>query len=163
MELPLEIPQDILDARRFDRVYLSEQTLERGGDTGDLKRPEKNRGLIIDLRYYPSQDFNEFVSQYIVPDSVKYTVRFTYPDLALPGVFYARDYSYPTYKTEKYNAPIIIMVNEGTQSYGETSVQKIQNNPYTITIGSQSAGADGNISKFTLPRGVLGAFSGLGW
>ena len=30
-------------------------------------------------------------------------------------------------------------------------------------IGSQSAGADGNISKFTLPRGVLGAFSGLGW
>lgn len=66
-------------------------------------------------------------------------------------------------KTEKYNAPIIIMVNEGTQSYGETSVQKIQNNPYTITIGSQSAGADGNISKFTLPRGVLGAFSGLGW
>ena len=85
MELPLEIPQDILDARRFDRVYLSEQTLERGGDTGDLKRPEKNRGLIIDLRYYPSQDFNEFVSQYIVPDSVKYTVRFTYPDLALPG------------------------------------------------------------------------------
>lgn len=163
LELPLEIPQDILDARRFDRVYLSEQTLERGGDTGDLKRPEKNRGLIIDLRYYPSQDFNEFVSQYIVPDSVKYTVRFTYPDLALPGVFYARDYSYPTYKTEKYNAPIIIMVNEGTQSYGETSVQKIQNNPYTITIGSQSAGADGNISKFTLPRGVLGAFSGLGW
>ena len=119
--------------------------------------------MIIDLRYYPSQDFNEFVSQYIVPDSVKYTVRFTYPDLALPGVFYARDYSYPTYKTEKYNAPIIIMVNEGTQSYGETSVQKIQNNPYTITIGSQSAGADGNISKFTLPRGVLGAFSGLGW
>ncbi|MDR3924073.1 MAG: hypothetical protein Q3X43_05810, partial [Alistipes sp.] len=67
--------------------------------------------MIIDLRYYPSQDFNEFVSQYIVPDSVKYTVRFTYPDLALPGVFYARDYSYPTYKTEKYNAPIIIMVN----------------------------------------------------
>ena len=124
---------------------------------------KKNRGLIIDLRYYPSQDFNEFVSQYIVPDSVKYTVRFTYPDLALPGVFYARDYSYPTYKTEKYNAPIIIMVNEGTQSYGETSVQKIQNNPYTITIGSQSAGANGNISKFTLPRGILGAFSGLGW
>lgn len=40
---------------------------------------------------------------------------------------------------------------------------KIQNNPYTITIGSQSAGADGNISKFTLPQGVLGAFSGLGW
>lgn len=124
---------------------------------------KKTRGLIIDLRYYPSQDFNEFVSQYIVPDDVKYTVRFTYPDLALPGVFYARDYSYPTYKTEKYNAPIIIMVNEGTQSYGETSVQKIQNNPYTITIGSQSAGANGNISKFTLPRGILGAFSGLGW
>ena len=124
---------------------------------------KKNRGLIIDLRYYPSQDFSEFINQYIVPDSVNYAVRFTYPDLALPGVFYARNYSYPVYKTEKYNAPIIIMVNEGTQSYAETSVQKIQNNPQTITIGSQSAGANGNISEFTLPRGILGAFSGLGW
>ena len=49
LELPLEIPQDILDARRFDRVYLSEQTLERGGDTGDLKRPEKKQR--IDYRF----------------------------------------------------------------------------------------------------------------
>lgn len=52
---------------------------------------------------------------------------------------------------------------KGRKVTGKHPYEKIQNNPYTITIGSQSAGADGNISKFTLPRGVLGAFSGLGW
>ncbi len=55
------------------------------------------------------------------------------------------------------------MVNEGTQSYGETSVQKIQNNPYTITIGSQSAGADGNISKFYVASGSTRRIFRLGW
>lgn len=64
---------------------------------------------------------------------------------------------------DKYNAPIVVLVNEGNQSAAETSVQVIQCNPNTQTIGSQSAGANGNISKFTLPRGILGAFSGLGW
>lgn len=158
MELPLEIPQDILDARRFDRVYLSEQTLERGGDTGDLKRPEKNRGLIIDLRYYPSQDFNEFVSQYIVRTVLNMRSICAFPDLLHCRAVCARDYSYPTYKTEKYNAPIGIMVNEGTQSYG--NIRENPDNPYAITIGSQSGRADGNISKFTLPRGYSAHFPG---
>lgn len=52
---------------------------------------------------------------------------------------------------------------KGRKATEKHPLQKIQNNPYTITIGSQSAGANGNISKFTLPRGILGAFSGLGW
>ena len=52
---------------------------------------------------------------------------------------------------------------KGRKVTGKHPYKKIQNNPYTITIGSQSAGANGNISKFTLPLGILGAFSGLGW
>lgn len=124
---------------------------------------ERTSGLIIDLRYPPSQVFSAFVSRYIVPDSATYAARFTYPDLTLPGIFYARNYAYPTYKIEKYNAPVVIIVNEYTQSFAETLVQKIQTNPRTITIGSQSAGADGMTSEFKLPQGILGAFSGMGW
>lgn len=163
MELPLEIPQDILDARRFDRIYLSGQTLERG-DTGDLKRPEKKtRGLIIDLRYYPSQDFVDFIFKYILPNSTIKVAQYTYPLLTLPGVFVVGNQTYRVSDNDKYNAPIVVLVNEGNQSAAETSVQVIQCNPNTQTIGSQSAGANGNISEFILPRGILGAFSGLGW
>lgn len=124
---------------------------------------KKNRGLIIDLRYYPSQDFSEFILKYIPSGNTEPSACFTYPVFVLPGVFIIRNQSYPTCDGEKYNDLIVVLVNEMTQSYAETCVQIIQSNNNTITIGSQSAGANGNISEFILPRGVLGAFSGLGW
>ena len=124
---------------------------------------KKNRGLIIDLRYYPSQDFSEFILKYIPSGNTEPSACFTYPVFVLPGVFIIRNQSYPTCDGEKYNDLIVVLVNEMTQSYAETCVQIIQSNNNTITIGSQSTGANGNISEFILPRGVLGAFSGLGW
>ena len=124
---------------------------------------KKTRGLIIDLRYYPSQDFVDFIFKYILPNSTIKVAQYTYPLLTLPGVFVVGNQTYRVSDNDKYNAPIVVLVNEGNQSAAETSVQVIQCNPNTQTIGSQSAGANGNISIFTLPRGVLGAFSGLGW
>ena len=130
MELPLEIPQDILDARRFDRIYLSGQTLERGIPeiSNGLK---KTRGLIIDLRYYPSQDFVDFIFKYILPNSTIKVAQYTYPLLTLPGVFVVGNQTYRVSDNDKYNAPIVVLVNEGNQSAAETSVQVIQCNPNT--------------------------------
>lgn len=124
---------------------------------------KKTRGLIIDLRYYPSQDFVDFIFKYILPNSTIKVAQYTYPLLTLPGVFVVGNQTYRVSDNDKYNAPIVVLVNEGNQSAAETSVQVIQCNPNTQTIGSQSAGANGNISEFILPRGILGAFSGLGW
>lgn len=103
----------------------------------------------------------DFIFKYILPNSTIKVAQYTYPLLTLPGVFVVGNQTYRVSDNDKYNAPIVVLVNEGNQSAAETSVQVIQCNPNTQTIGSQSAGANGNISEFILPRGILGAFSGL--
>lgn len=39
----------------------------------------------------------------------------------------------------------------------------MQANPDVTVIGTQSAGANGNVSEFVLPGGIRSCFSGLGW
>lgn len=124
---------------------------------------KKTRGLIIDLRCYPTAEFIPFMREYIVPDNIKPPFCELYPIIVFPGIFYKEPYAWDTSTGNKYANPIIILVNSNTQSYAETCIQWMQNNPNVIVIGSQSAGANGNISEFTLPQGIFGAFSGLGW
>ena len=93
----------------------------------------------------------DFIFKYILPNSTIKVAQYTYPLLTLPGVFVVGNQTYRVSDNDKYNAPIVVLVNEGNQSAAETSVQVIQCNPNTQTIGSQSAGANGNISEFILP------------
>ena len=39
----------------------------------------------------------------------------------------------------------------------------MQVDPGVTVIGTQSAGANGNVSEFVLPGGIRSCFSGLGW
>lgn len=48
----------------------------------------------------------------------------------------------------------IILVNENTQSQGEFQTMALQQTPGAITIGSQTAGADGNISTYLVPGNI---------
>ncbi len=62
-----------------------------------------------------------------------------------------------------YNGRIIILVNEETQSQAEYSCMVIQaahNN--TTIVGSQTAGADGDVTGISIPGGIQTAFSGHG-
>jgi carboxyl-terminal processing protease len=50
-----------------------------------------------------------------------------------------------------YHGKVIILVNELTQSHAEFTVMALQAAPHSIVIGSQTAGADGNVSWVFLP------------
>lgn len=123
----------------------------------------ESKGLIIDMRCYPTSEFASFMGNYIIPDSIEDPFRMTYPAIELPGVFYSKSYSWGTSKNRKYPFPVMLLVDSNTQSYAETSVQWMQKNPNVMVIGSQSAGANGNCSDFTLPANISSCFSGLGW
>lgn len=123
-----------------------------------------SKGLVIDMRCYPTREFAAFIGRYIIQDSIEPPFRMTYPIIELPGTFYARPSFWPTTsESHKYPYPIIVLVNSNTQSYAETCVQWMQSNSNVVVIGSQSAGANGNISNFTLPGNIFSRFSGLGW
>jgi hypothetical protein len=48
----------------------------------------------------------------------------------------------------------IILVNENTQSQGEFQTMALQQIPGAITIGSQTAGTDGNVSTYLIPGNI---------
>lgn len=63
----------------------------------------------------------------------------------------------------QYKGKIIILVNETTQSQAEYSCMVLQAAYKKVTIiGSQTAGADGDVTGIKIPGGITTAFSGHG-
>ena len=68
-----------------------------------------------------------------------------------------------TPKSLQYKGRIIILVNEVTQSQAEYSCMALQAAYKKVTIiGSQTAGADGDVTGISIPGGIETAFSGHG-
>ncbi len=64
---------------------------------------------------------------------------------------------------ELYTGKIVILTNEDTQSMGEWfSMMLRQLNKNTTVIGSQTAGADGDLKRLTLPGAYQFNFTGNG-
>lgn len=147
-------------AGTFSREHLAEvgQTLPR------------TRALIIDLRTYPLKVDGALIAligQSLRTESV--VVRQAlYQTLALPGLFYRQeqwlfeDFGEVAARcTQPYKGRVILLVDEITQSNPEFQAMALQSCPQTLTIGSPTSGADGDIVWIPLP-GQLTSFSGVG-
>ncbi len=122
----------------------------------------KTKGLIIDLRCYPSDNMFPVLARYILPMPTKFA-RLTniYPQV--PGLFVFDRYSEVGVKNlQSYKGRVVIIVNERTQSSAEFSTMALRVAPNAMVIGSTTAAADGNVSTFFLPGGIKTAMSGIG-
>jgi carboxyl-terminal processing protease len=133
----------------------------------DTLRPRllATKGLVLDLRTYPPSGLVEQLSTYLQPAGVPY-VKFTAPLLTCPGYAYeAGAYATPA-RTADLPAPyaghVVVLVNEKTQSYAELSAMLLQAIPGVVVLGSETAGADGNIVAVPFPGGLLTYYSGIG-
>lgn len=120
-------------------------------------------GLVMDVRNYPRGTMYQFAALFN-PDARPF-VKFTAVDSTYPGqvVWQApMRAGYPSGNPNHYRGRIAILVDERTQSHAEFSVMALQTAPENKVIGSQTAGADGNITRFSLPGGVFTLFTGLG-
>ena len=61
-----------------------------------------------------------------------------------------------------YRGKVIIFVDERSQSQGEYSAMALQTIPSSITIGSQTAGADGAVSPIPMGGQLAISYSGYG-
>ncbi|MBF0576028.1 S41 family peptidase [Dysgonomonas sp. GY617] len=122
------------------------------------------KGIIIDLRCYPSSvkvkgywEFDQLYAQ-----SLEFA-KFTKGSFKAPGTFtFTPSHTVGKSNKNHYRGKIIVLINELTQSHAEFVAMKYQCIPNSIFIGSTTAGADGNVSKFTLPGGINTAITGLG-
>ena len=119
------------------------------------------RGLIIDVRGYPS-DFVVFaLGRHLVEDATPFA-RFTHGDLESPGTFLWTDPIVLMPKDPFFDGRVVILVDESSQSQSEYTAMAFRVAPGAVVIGSQTAGADGNVSAIPLPGGHQTMISGIG-
>jgi C-terminal processing protease CtpA/Prc len=120
------------------------------------------KGLVIDIRNYPSEFVVFSLSQYLL-DKPKEFVRFSEPQVTYPGVFsYIPPIKVAPGSGRAYLGKVIILVNELSQSQAEYTAMALRTAPRATVVGSTTAGADGNVSYIVLPGNVRTAISGLG-
>ncbi len=143
-------------------AYLSLGSIKRKYIKQIVDSLKKTKGLIIDIRCYPSDYVVFDLGQYFIRKDKK-IVKFTNGSLKYPGLFTFTD-PLEIQKTDNYfyGGKIVVMVNEETQSSAEFHAMTFQASENVVVIGSATAGADGNVSYIDLPGGVRTVMSGIG-
>ena len=136
-----------------------------------MEQLKTSRGMVIDIRNYPNGALYD-VGVYLTRE-LRNFVRFSFPDYSHPGTFiFGKNYSVgpgtpnawgalPT-PSFTYAGKVVVLVNQETQSHAEYTAMAFQAVPGVVVMGSQTAGADGNVSLIKLPGGAYTYFSGLG-
>jgi carboxyl-terminal processing protease len=123
------------------------------------------RAIIFDIRNYPKGTLYN-ISKYLHNDRAEF-VKFTEPDYSYPGRFRWAGAgqcgkSFTRQPVPVFDGKVILLVNEATQSHAEFTAMCLQTYQNCTTIGSQTSGADGNVSWVPF-LGVYGSyFSGIG-
>ena len=120
-------------------------------------------GIIMDVRNYPRGTMYR-LAEFLNPDARAFA-KFTFVDSTHPGqvvwsppMFAGR----PSGNLTFYRGRVAILVDERTQSHAEFTAMALRTAPQNKVIGSQTAGADGNVTFLSLPGGIRTVFTGLG-
>lgn len=143
--------------------YVNMGLLERTQVDSMMQALKNTHSIVFDIRNYPRQTLWP-IADYLFEKPVLMAY-FTFPNLDYPGAFsWGRNGNYlrPQKKSFRYTGKIVILVNELSQSQAEFATMGLQSVPGSYTIGSQTAGADGNSAMLYLPGGYGTYMTGLG-
>ena len=141
--------------------YVTLQNI-KADDVPVIKETFKDaKGIIIDIRNYPSTYVVYSLGSYFVSDSVPF-VKFTKGNADNPGEFIFTLPNELSNSSDAYEGKLIVIVNELSQSQAEYTAMALRAGNNTTIIGSTTAGADGNGSVIWLPGGLRTMISGIG-
>ncbi|GAO31021.1 S41 family peptidase [Geofilum rubicundum] len=141
--------------------YVTLQTIKED-DIPQIKKEFKDtKGIIIDIRNYPASFVPFSLGSYFVSSSTPF-VKFTIANVDNPGEFnFTNNIEIPS-QGITYGGKLVVIVNEFTQSQAEYTAMAFRAGDNTTIIGSTTAGADGNVSRISLPGGLRTWISGIG-
>lgn len=120
------------------------------------------KGIIVDMRGYPVDEMASTLAAYFKSQPGIF-IKFSKRSINRPGLFVATSGDpIGSRSADHYKGKVVVLVNELTQSNAEFVAMAIQSGNNTTTIGSSSAGANGNITPIDLPGGIRTWISGLG-
>ena len=137
--------------------YINTSALMGKDNINALKELKNCKAIIVDFRGVTGN--TGIVTQ--LNDEKRVFAKLLSPDITYPGRYYWTE-SLTNKSNNNYKGKIIVLVNEATFSQGEYLVMALQAADNVVTIGSQTTGADGNVSKFDFMGGFETHMSGIG-
>lgn len=142
--------------------YINPGELEEGEIDKIMDKFMDTKGIIVDLRYYPSDFIVYSLGKYLMPKEVTFA-KTSVPNQSVPGEFILyEDLKVGSNNKNYYKGKVMILMNERSQSQSEFTVMSLRNAPNAKVIGSDSIGTDGNVASFSLPGGVNTLITGVG-
>lgn len=148
-------------------LYVKLYTLSTN-DTTELEiKLKKFKNVIFDMRGYPSYSFSEMLA--LLKHLCKKEI-FDWGRVKIPIISYnpaSEENNFFVFKTliseskasPKFDNKIVILVNDETQSYAEAISDALRVNSDATLIGSNTAGANGDITFMSLPGNLDLMFS----
>lgn len=150
--------------------YIDPAALQEGDVETLMASFAGTRGLIVDLRQYPSVFLPYLLGEYLVPEPTQFAM-LTLPNPALPGSYFRQESFYTGAGTLQatgetayppYTGKVVLLMNENSISQSEFTVMALRQSPRAVVVGSPSVGADGNAVYLKLPGNVQSSFTGMG-
>jgi carboxyl-terminal processing protease len=145
-----------------DIGYIHMGSLQGGQVADAMSLLKDTQAIIFDVRCYP-QGTMWGINNYL-NESAKPWARFFYPLPQAPGYFgsFLTETGPAKPNPDHYQGRIVILANERTLSQAEFTCMALQATGRSTLIGSQTCGADGDISTLYLPGGITTNFTGMG-
>jgi C-terminal processing protease CtpA/Prc len=141
--------------------YLKISSLKAANIPEYLGAAEGRKGLVIDLRGVPSEPIWAELLQVVHSGLF---ARVTIADLSNPGAFEWMEKvpGQSGFQTARSALKIVVLVDELTQSNVEYAAMAFRSAPGVLLVGSNTAGADGNVSTIDLPGDLQVRFTATG-
>lgn len=137
-----------------------------------LEEARSTDGLIVDLRRYPGAAFAHSYPALVQSPRVVTQCALSLPETPGSYQIYPVENGYdPAVLKAKglqpeqfypYQKPVVVLIHEGTVSYGEYAATVIRAGDNAVLLGRETTGADGNVGRLLLPGGLEMSFSSMG-
>jgi C-terminal processing protease CtpA/Prc len=138
------ITLESLQARRLDSV---------------MAAVSKTKGIIFDLRGYPDFLLYELMNYFVAP--TPFAQMTTPPYINSAGVWQKRTF-FCGKAQQHYQGKVVVLINEHTQSRAELTAMALATIPAMKFVGSQTAGANGDVVLLPLPGDVSISITAVG-
>lgn len=107
---------------------------------------KSTKAIVFDMRNYPNGTYDD-VANFLNANEQKFAI-YTYPDFSYPGKFkWTKGSTCGSENKDHYKGKVVVLLNEESMSQAEWTAMCFQTAGNTTIIGSQTAGADGNVTE----------------
>ena len=118
-------------------------------------------GLIVDLRQPSAVTMHEVLGEYLIKERTAFAL-WRYPSWTIPGAYAQYDLRYIGGGGLKYDRPVVLLIDERTQSHSEYTALALSAGENVTLMGSDTVGSDGNVTLLAMPDGNILQFTGWG-